>query len=135
MWIVEAGYCYGPKYLDKLQEKTQQHRLLQDLLLNEGFKVTCLSIVLGNSGAIHSTTESSLLQLGISRTAAQNLVLKLSDHAARYLHKLIKTRRQLEPRLARIYTCLLTPLEGAGRQTNSTCPSTRPEPLDGSGRL
>ena len=80
VWIAEAEYCYDPNYLDKLQEKTQQHRLLQDLLMDEGFKFTCLSTVLGNSGAIHTTTESSLLQLGISRTAAQNLVLKLSDH-------------------------------------------------------
>ena len=96
VWIVEVGYCSDTRYLDKLQEKTLQHRQLQSLLMDKGFKVTCLPIILGNSGAIYSTTESSLLQLGISHKAAQSLMLKLSDHAARYLHKLIKTRRLLE---------------------------------------
>ena len=96
VWIVEVGYCSDTRHLDKLQEKTRQHRQLQSLLMDKGFKVTCLPIILGNSDAIYSTTESSLLQHGISHKAAQSLMLKLSDHAARYLHKLIKTRRQLE---------------------------------------
>ena len=96
VWIVEVGYCSDTRYLDKLQEKTLQRRQLQSLLMDKGFKVTCLPIIPGNSGANYSTTESSLLQLGISHKAAQSLMLKLSDHAARYLHKLIKTRRQLE---------------------------------------
>ena len=64
--------------------------------MDKGFKSTCLPIILGNSGATFCTTESSLLQLGISHGAAQSLMLKLSDHAARYLHKLIKTCMQLE---------------------------------------
>ena len=93
VWIVEVGYCSDTRYLDKLQEKTQE---LQGLLMDKGFKVTCLPIILGNSGEIYSTTESSLLQLGISHAAAQSLMLRLSDRAARYLHNLIKTRRQLE---------------------------------------
>ena len=96
VWIVEVGYCSDTRYLDKLLEKTRQHRQLQSLLMDKVFKVRCLPITLGNSGAIYRITESSLLQLGISHKAAQSLMLKLSDHAARYLHKLIKTRRQLE---------------------------------------
>ena len=96
VWIVEVGYCSDTRYLDKLQENTQQHRQLQGLLMDKGFKVTCLPIILGNSGANYSTTESSLSQLGISHGTVQTLTLKLSDHAAWYLHKLIKTCRQLE---------------------------------------
>ena len=26
VWIVEVGYCSDTRYLDKLQEKTRQHR-------------------------------------------------------------------------------------------------------------
>ena len=55
VWIVEVGYYSDTRYLDKLQEKTRQHRQLQFLLMDKGFKVTCLPIILGNSGAIYST--------------------------------------------------------------------------------
>ena len=72
VWIVEVGYCSDTRYLDKLSEKTPQHRQLQSLLM-EGFNVTCLPIILGNFGAIYSTTESSLLQLGISHKGCPNL--------------------------------------------------------------
>ena len=36
VWIVEVGYCSDTRYLDKLQEKTRQHRQLQSLLMDKG---------------------------------------------------------------------------------------------------
>ena len=101
VWIIEVGYCSDTRYEDKLRQKREQHRLLEDLLTRRGFKVIYLPIILGNAGAIYKTTESALLQLGISHKQVQGLLSKLSDHATRYLHSLVKTRRHLENSNAR----------------------------------
>ena len=98
--IVEVGYCPDTKHKEKLTEKTEQkteqHRTLINLLAAEGHHVTQEVILLGSAGSVYKSTEASLAALGVDKATVHKLLAALSDHAISALHKLIKTRRQLE---------------------------------------
>ena len=53
-------------------------------------------IILGSMGSVFKSNEREIMTLGASRTECQHLLVKLSEHAVRNLHKIVKTRRQLE---------------------------------------
>ena len=73
-----------------------QHQALQTALQDYGYNVITVPIILGVSGAQCHTTTDALKQLGIERSQASTLMLKLHEHAVTSLHKLVISRRVLE---------------------------------------
>ena len=96
IWIIEVGYCSDTRYREKLQQKMEQHTVLKTILLSKGHTVRYLPIILGNAGCTYKSGEQALLDLGISRSNVQKLHTRLMEHAISYLHRIVRTRRQLE---------------------------------------
>ena len=90
------GYCSDTRYREKLQQKTEQHDVLRRLLLAKGHTVRYLPIIVGNAGCTYKSGEQALLALGISHPNVQKLHTRLMEHAITCLHKIVRTRRQLE---------------------------------------
>ncbi len=53
VWVVEFGYSADTRYLEKVQEKTDEHEVLCTLLRAEGYEVILLPIVLGTAGTLY----------------------------------------------------------------------------------
>ena len=94
--IVEVGYCSDTRMAEKLGDKYEQHAQLKSLLLARGHTVSVLPIVLGNTGSVYTTNADVLRALGVNRATKERLLTSLSIHAVISMHKIIRTRRQLE---------------------------------------
>ena len=94
--IIEVGYGSDTKYHAKLAAKNEQHEQLRSLLTAQGRKVTYLPVILGTMGSTYHSTARALQRIGISHTSTQALLRRLSVHAIASLHKIVRTRRQLE---------------------------------------
>ena len=94
--IVEVGYCSDTRMVEKLNDKYEQHAQLKSLLLARGHTVSVLPIVLGNTGSVYTTNADVLRALGVNRATRERLLTSLSIHAVTSMHKIIRTRRQLE---------------------------------------
>ena len=95
-FIVEVGYAAETRYAAKVVEKTQQHKVLSDLLKAEGFEVVMKPIVLGTTGGIFVSHNQLLEQLGVVKTRRERLNRKLHVHSIKTMHNLIKLRRVKE---------------------------------------
>ena len=60
-----------------------------------GHTVSFLPIVLGNTGSVYTTNGDVLRALGVTRATREQLLTSLSIHIIS-MHKIIRTRRQLE---------------------------------------
>ena len=93
---MEVGYGSDTRYHAKLAEKNDQHAQLRSLLSARGSKVTYLPVILETMGSTYHSTARALQQVGISQTSTQALLRPLSIHAVTSLHRIVRTRRQLE---------------------------------------
>ena len=93
--IMEVGYGSDTRYHAKLAEKNEQHAQLRSLLTARGSKVTYLPVILETMGSTYHSTARALQQVGIS-PSTQALLRPLSIHAVTSLHRIVRTRRQLE---------------------------------------
>ena len=100
---MEVGYTYEGRFNEKLAEKHQQHRQLNDLLEAQGFQVKVIPVILGSTGGIFTISTDGLEQLGIDRTRRERLNRKLHHDAITWMHAIVKKRRMLD---AAFYTNL-----------------------------
>ena len=96
--IVEGGYCRDTSYLEKLEEKGQQHAKLEDALRTYGYKVKSVTYICGCTGSLFRSNGASMRDLGIESTVASRLKDKLHAHSitCNCADNLMKTRRWLE---------------------------------------
>jgi enoyl-CoA hydratase/carnithine racemase len=101
--VIEVGYAANTRYLEKLQEKQEQHTRLCEALTAEGWKVQNTDrhqVILGTGGDIHSPTEALLNGLGVAEDDKRKKALrKLSALAVNKGQHIITCRRQLEAAL------------------------------------
>ncbi len=97
--IVEIGYTSEGRYMEKVQEKNQQHEKLQDLLKTEGHRVQQSNVILGSSGGIFKSTLDTLEDLGIVKERRVKLAKRLHEHSIKWLHAIVTKRRTLESSL------------------------------------
>ena len=96
VWILKGGYCSDTMYHEKLQEKTQQHQALVNMLTSYGYDVHLLPFPLGLAGTIYKSNCDALQDLGLGRSSSLTTLRKLHVHAIKCLHNIIKARRYLE---------------------------------------
>ena len=94
--VVEVGYTSEGRYHDKLEEKLNQHKELVNLLTLAGHTVKTHVIVLGSTGGLFRSTTEALVALGVEHTRCNKLLRRLHVHSIRWLHTMVKKRRQLE---------------------------------------
>jgi len=98
--LVEFGYCGDTRMAGKITEKQAQHDLLQEKLLEAGWKDVKLWIFpFGTLGAIHSSSLPNLVALGLTTAAATKLLTKLSRHAVHAAQAIMRKKRELEQEL------------------------------------
>jgi hypothetical protein len=101
--VIEVGYAANTRYLEKLQEKKEQHTRLCEALAAEGWRVQNTDnhqIILGTGGNIHGPTEALLNSLGVADDDKRKSALrKLSALAVNKGQHIITCRRQLEAAL------------------------------------
>jgi hypothetical protein len=101
--VIEVGYAANTRYLQKLQEKKEQHTRLCEALVAAGWKVQNTDshqIILGTGGDVHKTTEALLNSLGVADDDKRASALgKLSAWAVDKGQHIITSRRQLEAAL------------------------------------
>ena len=68
--IVEGGYCRDTSYLEKLEEKGQQHAKLEDALRTFGYEVKSVTYICGCTGSLFRSNSASMRELGIESTDA-----------------------------------------------------------------
>ena len=96
VWVVELGYSADTRYLEKVQEKTDQHEVLCNLLRAEGYEVIFLPIVLGTAGTLYKCLEKATTELRIPPAQRKKLFTKLHLHSVHTLYNILKQRRYLE---------------------------------------
>ena len=96
VWVIEIGYSSDTRYRERLQEKRDQHAELCSLLAARGYAVELVPIILGSMGSIYRSVDESLRRLGVAPARVPALLHALTLHAMQYVHKIIRTRRQLE---------------------------------------
>ena len=94
--IVEIGYCNDTKYLEKLQQKEEQHSALKAALKNYGYEVEVLTYILGFYGSTYKSNQTTLKTLGIEHAAANKISRKVHEHSIICAHHIHKARRFLE---------------------------------------
>lgn len=57
--IVEVGYCSDTRYLEKLQQKQEQHSALETALKTYGYEVTVLTYILGFYGSLYLSNKKT----------------------------------------------------------------------------
>ena len=94
--IVEVGYTSEGRYVQKLDEKSDQHQQLKQLLQAEGFSTTVLPVILGCTGGIFTTATEAFENLGIDKQNITRLNRKLHCDAITWMHTIVKKRRALD---------------------------------------
>ena len=98
--IIEVGYASSTRYLEKREEKSDQHTQLYDLLKAEGWNVQYTEkhkVILGTSGTIFKPTVSLFEDiLKISKAKTDSTLNKLSAHAVYKGRDIITCRRKLD---------------------------------------
>ena len=96
--IVEVGYCNDTRYLEKLQQKEEQHLALKAALENYGYEVKVLTYILGFYGSTYKSNQTTLRTLGIEQAAANKICIrrKVHEHSIICAHHIHKARRFLE---------------------------------------
>ena len=94
--VVEVGYTAESRYHDKEQEKRQQHSAFIKALTDLGHDVQLHTIILGSTGGLFTDTTATLENLRIGKQQISYLKSKLHVHSVKWLHAIVKKRRQLE---------------------------------------
>ena len=88
--IIEVGYTGDLSFIQKKEEKQEQHKKLVSLLKGEGWTIdeNTLSrpIVLGVGGAMYIDTRACLLHLGVELPHVEKIVCKHACHTSRQLY-------------------------------------------------
>ena len=92
---IDVGYCSVARYDEKCDEKIRQHDALRQLLLAQGYIVKMALLILGNADFVYINYQILLTELAVAQPTVE-LLVHLSGHAIRLLHKTIRTRRQLD---------------------------------------
>ena len=72
--IIEIGYSSDTRYIEKLQEKEQQHAQLCRILREEGHKVDFIPIILGTQGSVFRCSTKAFESLGMPAQSSTNSV-------------------------------------------------------------
>ena len=97
--VIEFGYCSDTRMTDKIAEKQRQHEQLLRLR-GAGWKEVRLYVFpLGTLGAIHKSSLTHLVELGLQQAAATKLLSKLSRHAVYAAQGIVRKKRELEQEL------------------------------------
>ena len=99
--IVEVGYCSDTRYLEKIQQKEEQHSALETALRSYGYEVAILTYILGLYGSLYHSNKKTMKAIGIEHAAADRLSSKTHVHSVNCAHNLNKARRFLESRVGR----------------------------------
>ena len=99
--IVEGGYCSDVSYLEKVNEKGQQHAKLEEALRLYGYNVTSLTYICGSTGSQYHSSNDTMRMLGIEHSVAKKLKDKIHEHTIACADKLMKFRRMLARSSAR----------------------------------
>jgi hypothetical protein len=95
--LVELGYTSCTRYLEKLEEKRQQHAHLRSTLLQAGWpSVSITPLVLSTGGHVPTDVITWLQSLAIPPTTVTSIAHKLNALAVRKGHDIIISRRCLE---------------------------------------
>jgi len=96
--IVEVGYTMDYNYHVKLQEKEEQHKLLIEKLVREGWTIGWQkSLVVGVGGTTYKETRNFLeTDLGFDKKEANAYLRKIQKVAIERTEQAIKSRRHLE---------------------------------------
>ena len=95
--IIELGYTSCTRYLEKLEEKQQQHKQLLLALQAAGWPfVTITPLVLSTGGHIPTDVSTWLQHLALAPTQVTSIAHKLNALAVRKGHEIIISRRCLE---------------------------------------
>ena len=97
--LLEVGFCNDTMFKEKLAEKADQHRRLQDHLRKAGW--LCINIVpiaLGVSGSVYKQMTQQLTEVTelLTKAECDKLSLKLNRLAITWMHNLVCARRQLQ---------------------------------------
>ena len=95
-YVIEVGYTQETRYHDKLQDKSDQHQTLINLLEAQGYEPITVPIIMGNTGGIFHSYLEAMNTLGISNARQKSLTRRLHVHSITSMHGLIKLRRVLE---------------------------------------
>ena len=100
MHIIEAGYTGDLSFIQKREEKLEQHKNLVALLKDEGWKIDentmSKPIVLGVGGAMFTDTRKCLSHLGVELPNVEKLMRKLNMHATQAVSSILHARREEE---------------------------------------
>ena len=98
--IVEVGYTGDLAFIQKKEEKQEQHKDLVSLLRGEGWtideKTLARPIVLGVGGAMYKDTRACLLHLGVEPPRVEKIMRKLNMHATQAVSSILHARREEE---------------------------------------
>ena len=94
------GYTSDLSFIQKKEEKQEQHKKLVSLLKGEGWTIdeNTLSrpIVLGVGGAMYTDTRACLLHLGVELPRVEKIMCKLNKHATQAVSSILHARREEE---------------------------------------
>ena len=95
--IVEVGYCSDTRMQEKEEEKRKQHARLAAYLTEAGWTVQPVQpIVLGTTGVVYKPTLAALIQLGLDKVQARDLLKDLHIHGVHTAFNTVCARRQRE---------------------------------------
>ncbi len=94
--IVEVGHTADRLHAEKHAEKAAQHQPLVSHLQAHGWCTQCHVVTLGVGGTVCAPLIKTLGRLGVDAPQATATLHWLHERAARMLHTLVNTRRELE---------------------------------------
>ena len=94
--IIEVGYGPDTRWKETLARKQTQHAQLKQLLEAAGWQVEEHFVILGRAGSMFRHTQTTLIELGLTKEQAVKLMGKLHIHAVLLLRDIVIARRRLE---------------------------------------
>ena len=91
--------CLDTRYEEKLHGQRAQHKALEEALKDygyNGYNVTTLPIIIGQSGSQYHTTSDALARIGMEHGPASKVMSKLHECSVLIFHKVLTSRRVLQ---------------------------------------
>ena len=104
VWVLEGGYTSDTRYLQKVSEKQDQHKLLMQALKLRGFDVRLGILAFGVGGTIFKTTRDALKDVGIEPNPLKKLLRDINTHSVQCLHNIVVQRRKMDSDLLKNQT-------------------------------
>jgi hypothetical protein len=96
----EGAYTWDTNWWPKINEKHDKYQLLMKALRSYGWKVEMRVMIAGVTGAPTTHSDRMYKQIGIDKTARQQLTKTIMLHTHRYANQLVQTRKAIEKEIS-----------------------------------